>query len=87
MDGTHACHSSAVYAVLLPREIVTQFGFSTSLDKCSELACRFLQPFSSEDTPVEVLTSVDNLDVSVRWLQFHLFKCLYHFCYSILTDK
>ncbi len=33
----------------------------------------FLQPFSSEDAPDEVLTSMDDLDVSVRWLQFHLF--------------
>ncbi|CAI9581117.1 unnamed protein product [Staurois parvus] len=36
----------------------------------------FLQPFSSEDAPVEVLMSVlmsmDGLDISVRWLQFHL---------------
>ncbi len=39
MDGTHACHSSAVYAVL--REMVTPVWLSTSLDNCSELACRF----------------------------------------------
>ncbi len=32
----------------------------------------FLQPFSSEDSPDEVLTFVDDLDVSVRWLQFHI---------------
>ncbi|CAI9624246.1 unnamed protein product [Staurois parvus] len=31
----------------------------------------FLQP-SSEDAPVEVLTSINGLDISVRWLQFHL---------------
>ncbi len=29
--------------------------------------------FRSEDAPDEVLTSMDDLDVSVRWLQFHLF--------------
>ncbi|CAI9618575.1 unnamed protein product [Staurois parvus] len=33
-----------------------------------------------------LFTSVDGLDVSVRWLQFHL-KFLYHFCYSILPNK
>ncbi|CAI9599063.1 unnamed protein product [Staurois parvus] len=36
----------------------------------------FLQPYLSVDAPVEVLTSVltsiDVLDISVRWLQFHL---------------
>ncbi len=38
-----------------------------------KLRVDFLQPFSSEDPPDEVLTSVDDLDVSVRWFQFHLF--------------
>ncbi|CAI9585152.1 unnamed protein product [Staurois parvus] len=32
----------------------------------------FLQPFSAHDASVEVLTSMDSLNVSVRWLQFHL---------------
>lgn len=72
MDGTHACHSSAVCAVLWHGK-VTPVWLSISLDNCSELHANFLQPFSSEDTPVEVLTSVDDLDVSVRLLQFHLF--------------
>ncbi len=58
---------------ILSREIVTPVWLSTSLDNCSELHVDFLQPFSSEDAPDEVLTSVDDLDVSVRWLQFHLF--------------
>ncbi len=40
VDGTHACHSSAVYPYCVT-EIVTPVWLSTSLDNCSELACRF----------------------------------------------
>ncbi len=59
-------------------EIVTPVWLSTSLDNCSELACRFLQPFSSEDAPDEVLTSRTTW-TSCEMVADHLFKCLYHF--------
>ncbi len=53
MDGTHACHSSAVYAVL--REMVTPVWLSISLDNCSELAFYFFRNCSE---PVRACGSV-----------------------------
>ncbi len=67
-------------------EIVTPVWLSTSLDNCRELACRFsstllIRRRSCRGVPWTTWTSLWDGCSSI------FFKCLYHFCYSILTDK
>ncbi|CAI9543543.1 unnamed protein product [Staurois parvus] len=60
-------HSSEVYTVLCHGKQSPQFDFLLLKVTAESLHGDFLQPFSSEVALVEVLTSVDGLDVSVRW--------------------
>ncbi len=69
---------------IVSQKIVTPVWLSTSLDNCSELACHFLQPFSSEDELI-VSTLFYNYSISktTKIIFTFLFTSLLFFYYFI----
>ncbi len=72
---------------IVSREIVTPVWLSTSLDNCSELACRFSSSLLIRRRSWRGVNFRGRPGRLWDGCSSIFFKCLYHFCYSILTDK